>query len=92
MHSSPSSLDSPDDDMGDGSSHLLKIMHSSPREEPSQPEEPKGGAFSSTKERKGETFSRTRSGLVTLSATLLKSEVRIGNIVGELVVDETIEQ
>ena len=41
---------------------------------------------------KGETFSRARSGLVTLSATLPKSEVRIGNIVGELVVDETIEQ
>ena len=52
-------------------------MHSSPREEPSQPEKPKGGAFS-TEGAKGRN--------------LLKSEVRIGNIVGELVVDETIEQ
>ena len=68
MHSSPSSLDSPDDGMGDGSSRLLKIIHSSPREEPSQPEEPKGGAFSTEGAR---------------GRNLLKSEVRIGNIVGD---------
>ena len=52
-------------------------MHSSPREEPSQPEEPKGGPFS-TGGAKGRN--------------LLKSEVRIGNIVGELAVDKTMEQ